>query len=42
MDTEIDDLLLPYQTDLSIRHAIEKKALQEPIGRVGKAVYEKS
>ncbi len=42
IDTEIDDLLLPYQTDLSIRHTIENKALQEHIGRVGKVVYEKS
>lgn len=35
----IDDLLLPYQVDLSIYHNLRNPALIDHINRVGKAVY---
>ncbi|MEX2565400.1 MAG: nucleotidyltransferase domain-containing protein [Cyclobacteriaceae bacterium] len=41
IDTELDDLLLPYQIDLSIRHKIGNTDLQDHIERVGKVFYNK-
>ncbi|MBS1685808.1 MAG: nucleotidyltransferase domain-containing protein [Bacteroidetes bacterium] len=38
---ELDDLLLPYQIDLSIYHHISNPDLIEHISRVGKSLYEK-
>lgn len=35
METEIDDLLLPYKVDLSLFHQIENPDLREHILRVG-------
>ncbi len=39
IETELDDLLLPYKIDLSILHKIDNQALLEHIGRVGKVFY---
>lgn len=39
---EIDDLLLPYQVDLSIFSTLENDDLKEHIGRVGKDFYVKA
>jgi predicted nucleotidyltransferase len=36
---ELDDLLLPYQIDLSIWHLIDDLALREHIKRVGQPFY---
>lgn len=41
VESELDDLLLPYQLDLSIRHKIENTDLQDHIERVGKLFYNK-
>jgi predicted nucleotidyltransferase len=35
VSTELDDLLLPYSIDLSLRHHIENKELIEHIERIG-------
>ncbi len=35
VNTELDDLLLPYSIDLSLRHHIENQDLLEHIARVG-------
>lgn len=37
--TELDDLLLPYMIDLSIKHEIENQDLLEHIERVGVEFY---
>jgi len=37
---ELDDLLLPYSIDLSLRHHIENKELIEHIERVGVTISE--
>ena len=37
---ELDDLLLPYEFDLSLYHDIENDALRSHIQRVGKALYQ--
>ncbi len=37
---EIDDLLLPYEFDLSLYSSLTNKNLLEHIGRVGKVIYE--
>ncbi|MFO7825980.1 MAG: nucleotidyltransferase domain-containing protein [Cyclobacterium sp.] len=39
--TELDELLLPYQIDISIRHKIKNADLLNHIDRVGKLFYEK-
>jgi predicted nucleotidyltransferase len=39
IETELDDLLLPYKIDLSLLQEIESKDLLEHIGRVGKRLY---
>jgi predicted nucleotidyltransferase len=40
IENEIDDLLLPYKTDISIFHKIENPDLLDHINRVGKVIYE--
>lgn len=40
IDEELDDLLLPYQIDLSIFHRIENLDLREHIERVGIFFYQ--
>ncbi len=42
IDTEIDDLLLPYSFDISIYHQLENPDLIHHINRVGKTFYLKS
>lgn len=41
IETELDDLLLPYNTDISIFHKIENQELIDHIKRVGIVLYEK-
>lgn len=41
IDNEPDDLLLPYEIDLSIFHALDNRELIEHIRRVGKVLYNK-
>lgn len=41
IETQIDDLLLPFKIDLSIFNKIENLDLIEHINRVGKVFYEK-
>ena len=41
IDTELDDLLLPYTIDLSIFHQIDNPAMVEQIQRIGVNFYEK-
>lgn len=40
IETELDDLLLPYKIDLSRLHALDNPALIEHVQRVGVTVYE--
>ncbi|MEB2787294.1 nucleotidyltransferase domain-containing protein [Algoriphagus persicinus] len=39
IDNELDDLLFPYQIDLSIFHRLDHKGLIDHIERVGKTFY---
>jgi predicted nucleotidyltransferase len=39
IDTAIDDLLLPWKVDLSLRHTIENPAMLAHIERVGVPIY---
>ncbi len=39
IDNELDDLLLPYQIDLSLFHRIDHKGLIDHIERVGKIFF---
>jgi predicted nucleotidyltransferase len=41
LENEIDDLLLPYKVDLSLRHQIQNTDLLEHIERAGKLFYSK-
>ena len=41
IETELDDLLLPYNIDISIYNKIENQELLEQIKRVGVILYEK-
>ena len=41
IETEIDDLLLPYKVDLSIKDQIDNPNLIEHIERVGQSFYSK-
>ena len=41
IDTELDDLLLPYTIDLSIFHQINNPTMIEQIQRIGVNFYEK-
>lgn len=40
--SELDELLLPYTIDISIRHKIENTDLKEHIHRAGIVLYEKA
>jgi predicted nucleotidyltransferase len=42
IDNELDDLLLPYQIDLSLMSSLSHPALLDHIRRVGVVLYEKS
>ena len=42
IDTELDDLLLPYTIDLSIFHQIDNSTMVEQIQHIGVNFYEKS
>jgi|SRR5690606_29029449 len=42
IETELDDLLLPYKIDLSIYHKIENQDLIDHIDRVGKVFFERT
>jgi hypothetical protein len=42
IDNELDELLLPYQIDLSIFHQIENPDLIKHIEEHGKALFEKA
>jgi predicted nucleotidyltransferase len=39
IETELDDLMLPYKIDLSLFYEIDNRALIEHIERVGLALY---
>jgi predicted nucleotidyltransferase len=39
---DLDDLLLPYQIDISIFNRIENKEFLDHIARVGKSIYKKN
>jgi hypothetical protein len=39
METEIDDLLLPYKLDISLLHQISNEDLRRHIDRVGIVFY---
>lgn len=39
IESELDDLMLPYKFDISIYHQISNKELIEHIGRVGKFFF---
>lgn len=41
LENELDDLLLPYKIDLSVKHKISNPDLLEHIQRVGKMFYQK-
>ncbi|MFN3998950.1 nucleotidyltransferase domain-containing protein [Algoriphagus sp.] len=41
IENELDDLLLPYQIDLSILKKIDNKDLIDHINRVGKVFFER-
>lgn len=38
----IDDLLLPYEVDISLYHTLRNQALIDHINRVGKTIYSRS
>jgi predicted nucleotidyltransferase len=42
IETDLDDLLLPYKIDLSIQHKIQNPDLLAHISRVGKVIYKKN
>jgi len=42
IDTELDDLLLPYKIDLSIHHQIDNPELLSHIERVGTCFYRRT
>lgn len=42
IDSELDDLLMPYKIDLSIYHQISNPDLLAHINRVGKILYSKT
>ncbi|HZK08657.1 MAG TPA: nucleotidyltransferase domain-containing protein [Bacteroidales bacterium] len=42
LENELDDLLLPYKIDLSLKSTISNADLIEHIDRVGKIFYDKS
>lgn len=42
IENELDDLLLPYQIDLSLLKKIDNKDLSDHINKVGKVLFKKS
>lgn len=40
IETELDDLLLPYKIDLSLKHQISNPDLIDHIERIGKVFYQ--
>lgn len=42
IENELDDLLLPYKIDLSLRHQIEDPDVMDHIARVGLVFYEQT
>lgn len=42
LESELDDVLLPYKMDLSLFAHLENTSLVEHIQRVGKVFYEKA
>ena len=42
IESQIDDLLLPYKVDLSIKHQIDNPQLLDHIDRVGVIFYQKN
>jgi uncharacterized protein len=42
IETELDDLLLPYKIDLSLLHKISDVDVREHIGRVGRVFYRRT
>ena len=40
VEMEIDDLLLPYEFDISLYSSLKNKEIIEHINRVGKVIYE--
>ena len=42
LNTALDDPLLPWRFDLSLRESLESPALLEHIERVGKVFYERA
>lgn len=42
IETELDDLLLPYKIDLSLLHKIDSPDLLDHIQRIGVVFYERS
>lgn len=39
---EVDDLLLPYQFDISLKHRLKNDALIEHIERIGIGIYKRN
>lgn len=39
IETQIDDLLLPYKVDISLYHFVDNENLREHIDRVGVVLY---
>ncbi|MGI9191882.1 MAG: nucleotidyltransferase domain-containing protein [Chitinophagaceae bacterium] len=39
IENELDDLMLPYQFDVSLHHHIQHEALLQHIERVGQVIY---
>lgn len=42
LENEIDDLLLPYKVDLSVKRGLTNSELLDHIDRVGKVFYKKT
>lgn len=42
IDQELDELMLPYQFDILLKHTITNMDLVEHIERVGQVIYKKS
>lgn len=41
LDTQLDDLLLPWHIDLALWHQIDNPALRDHIQRVGQTLFER-
>lgn len=42
LENELDDLLLPYKMDISLKHKIDNRDLIDHINRVGKTFYQRT